>query len=149
MTRIGTRSLLLAIDGIDRTDDVSRALITSTAKNTTLAVVDGRVGEIQVREYRLEVTTPQDPAGLWGFVWANAGTFQDFYLAPFGNTEATAAQPHWSGVLSLTEPDGEFLGGTADPSRRRILTASLSWLILGRPTMQTSGTYPGLIPAGW
>jgi hypothetical protein len=149
MARIGTRSLLLAIDGTDRTDEVSTALITSTTKSTTRALADGQVGEMQIREYRLEVTTPQDPAGLWGFVWANAGTLQDFYLAPEGNATATASQPHWSGVLSLTEPEGNFLGGAADASRRRILTASMSWLILGRPTMHDSGAYPGLIPAGW
>jgi hypothetical protein len=149
MTRIGTRSLLLAMDGTDYTADVSKALITSTTKGTTRALADGSLGEIQIREYRLEVTTPQDPAGLWGSIWANAGTFQDFYLAPEGNADASTSQPHWSGVLSLTEPEGDFLGGTADASRRRILTASMSWLILGRPTRLTSGTYPGLIPAGW
>lgn len=149
MTRIGSRSLLLAIDGTDCTDDVSKALITSTSKGTVSAFVDGRMTEVEIREYRLEVITPQDPAALWGFVWANAGTLQDFYLAPYGNPTASADQPHWSGVLSLTEPDGDFLGGSANASRRTVQTVSLSLLILGRPTMHTDGSYPGLIPAGW
>lgn len=146
MAHLGTRSLLLAVDGTDYTADVAKAVITSKA--TGLRLRGRLIGE---REYSLQITTPQDAAAgtLWGLAWTRSGETADFYLAPYGNEIATESQPHYAGTVIVDEPDGDFLGGSADPSRGRVMTVDMSWPTVGKPEQITSGSYPALLPAGW
>lgn len=49
---------------------------------------------------------------FWTFLWDNVGTDVDFVFKPYGNTTATATQPHFTGTATvIAKPP---IGGTAD-----------------------------------
>ncbi|MFT4010869.1 MAG: hypothetical protein QM655_12605 [Nocardioidaceae bacterium] len=148
MGRLGGRSTLLAVEGIDYSDDVSRALITAAGSEQE-AWGPRPLGK--VRRHVLDLITPQDTgsSSLWRLAWLRDGEWVEFHLAPHGNSVASDAEPHYTGTALVAFPDGDFLGGQADPSIRRVLTVELSWLIDGEVTELTTGDYPGIVPAGW
>lgn len=144
MGQLGTTALRFAISthttsAVDYTASVSRVVILSTPGDE-LALTD----LVPESKYELAMILAQDHAAgtLWDLAWAHAGEFVTFYVAPYGNTTATATQPHYTGTALVSEPDGEFIGGSADPSRAAVMTAEMTWRIGRRPTQLTSGTYP-------
>ena len=51
----------------------------------------------------LEGITSGDAASLYRVLWENFGTTATFVIAPNGNATATAAEPHYSGVVRFNE----------------------------------------------
>ena len=157
MTRLGTRSTLLAVaanswgDSFqDFTDDVSKAVIvTVEAAQRLFGRPDYEHGGM--RDYRLSLTLAQDSAAtsLWGFAWENATYLVRFHLAPHGNVAASETEPHWTGEAWVSGPDGDLLGGEADKSRNAVNVSEMAWVIVGVPDRVTSGTYPTDPPEGW
>lgn len=139
MAALGTRLLVLTIGGTDYTAQVSTAKITSgEADSDFLTFAVAATGG--AREYRLEFEAVQDMATgtLWDKVWTAAGTSVAYILKPYGNATASASQPHYSGNATITEPDGDFIGGEADSSTTSRMTFECSWLLDARPTKVTS-----------
>ena len=138
MTAIGTRLLTLTIDGTEVTAEVSKAVITSNdAGSDFTTFADAANGG--AREYRLEFTAVQDAAtgSLWDKVWTAAGSDVDYSLAPYGGTP-TLATPAFEGTLTITEPDGDFVGGSADSSTSARMTFDCAWVCDGKPTRVTA-----------
>jgi hypothetical protein len=138
MAALGTRTLVLTIGGTDYTAQVSRAVITSgEADSDFVTFADAALGG--KREYRLEFTAVQDMATttLWDKVWSSAGTSVAFLLKPYGNAAASTTQPHYSGNATITEPDGDFIGGEADASVTARQTIECSWVLDAKPTKVT------------
>lgn len=138
MTALGTRTLVLTIGGTDYTAQVSKAVITSKAADSDFVTfADAAQGGL--REYALEFIGVQDmaTATLWDKVWTAAGTTVAYLLKPYGNVAATAAQPHYSGNLTITEPDGDFIGGEADSSTTARMTFEGKWILTAKPTKVT------------
>jgi hypothetical protein len=51
---------------------------------------------------------------LWTYIWDNAGdTGVPYLFKPYGNTTASATQPHWSGTLKILAKPGN-IGGTGN-----------------------------------
>ncbi|HEY0889653.1 MAG TPA: hypothetical protein VGE38_08595 [Nocardioides sp.] len=145
MPRLGTRHLLLAIDGVDYSASISRAVMTSVRTDERL------LGEADnVRLYELELTLAQDLAAdsLWGLMWARTGGTAAFYLAPYGNENASDSEPHYSGTVTVTEPDGGLVGGDANPSPRAVMTTQVVWAIHDRPERLTDSSYPATVLEG-
>lgn len=135
MAAIGTRKLTLTIDGQDVTAEVSSATITSgEAKSDFISFADAAAGG--TREYGLKLKFIQDAtsASLWNKVWSAAGTDVPAVINPYGNVVASPAEPHFSGTVTISEPDGDFLGGDADPSNSARFVTEVTWIYLHKPT---------------
>ena len=143
MARIGTRNVMLAIDDIDYSDAINKATITSkTDSDAFLSFEAASAGG--ARAYQLEMTAAQDAetGSLWDLMWNSAGQELPFYLAPYGNDVASTSQPHYSGTVVVSEPDGDLLGGQSNISTTAVFTVDLAWDLVDRPTKITSGTFP-------
>lgn len=146
MTFLGTRSLLLTVDGTECTDSVSKAVITSTKAGVRL------LGRAEAeRTYKLAIIAAQDaaPGSLWDLTWSRSGEQVTFYLAPYGNAEASDLLPHYSGTVVIAQPEGDYLGTAANPSLSQVQAVEMTWQVVGKPDRITSGTYPSPLPAGW
>ncbi|HWI43267.1 MAG TPA: hypothetical protein VNS81_06575 [Nocardioides sp.] len=154
MGHIGARSLLLAIDGIDYTADVSRAVVRSFPDEAVPLERWSVPGDVDLRPRRnaLDLTFAQDAASgaLWNLAWDQHGEQVAFHLAPYGNEIATLGEPHFAGTVWVIQPDGDILGGQATPSRNSVLTVQISWPVDGTVERLDSGeSYPAALPVGW
>lgn len=134
MTAPGTRILVLTIGGTDYTAQVSKAVITSGAADSDFVTfADAAAGGS--REYRLEFTAAQDfaSATLWNQVFTAAGTSVAFLLKPHGSAAASPTTPHFSGNVTITEPDGDFIGGEANASTTAKFLFECSWVLAAKP----------------
>ena len=138
MTALGTRALTVSIGGSDYTAQVFNCEILSRAADasqTTFAEAAAGGGRI----YSLKFVLTQDlnVDTLWDQIWSAAGTSVAALIKPYGNAAASVAQPHYSGNVTITEPDGTLIGGDADSSTTARWTAEISWDFDAKPTKVT------------
>lgn len=99
------KGLSLTIAGTEYNMDVRGVSLTSEDKEV-ITFADLSSG---ARKWTLNVTAMFDAAtgALWRYVWDNAGTDDvAFILKPYGNSVASATQPHITGTLSINnKPD--------------------------------------------
>lgn len=136
MAALGTRLLTLSIGGTDFTAQVFNVEIVSRAADsdqTTFAQAAAGGGRI----YSLKMVMQQDTAttGLWNKIWTVPGTTVAALIKPYGNATATAVQQHWSGNVTITEPDGTILGGDADSSTTAVFQTEVTWDFTAKPTL--------------
>lgn len=139
MAGIGTRLLELEIGGESVSAEISKAVITSGEGDTDFVTfADARAGG--KREYRLDLTIVQDAetGSLWDKIWSAAGTTVPFSVNPYGNEVPSTTQPHFSGNATITEPDGDLIGGEADASTTARFTVEVSWVLDAKPTKVTT-----------
>lgn len=139
MAAIGTRKLTLSIDGDDVTAEVSTATIaTKESESDFVSFADAAAGGS--REYSLKLTFVQDAASasLWDQVWSHAGDDIPVIVRPYGNSAASAGEPHFTGTVTITEPDGDLLGGDADPSTSARFVTEVEWVFTAKPTRVTT-----------
>ncbi len=139
MTQLGTRLLTLDLGGDDFTAEVSDCRITSQpADSGFVTFADAAAGG--KREYRLKAKAVQDPAAgtMWDKVWTGAGTTVAAIIKPAGGTAASASQPHFTGNVTITEPDGDLLGGEADASTTARFTFEIEWVYEAKPVRVTA-----------
>ena len=135
MAGLGTRLLKIKIGAVDYTAQVSKAVIVSgESKADFVTFADAAGGG--AREYRLEFKAVQDAATatLWDQVFTAAGTSVSCTLMPYGNAVASALEPHFTFSATITEPDGDFIGGEADSSTSARFTFECSWVLQAKPT---------------
>jgi hypothetical protein len=134
MAAIGTRSLTLTIDAVEYAAEVSSCkIISGETDSDFVSFADAAAGG--GREYALALTFVQDAttASLWDQVWSHAGEEVPFVIRPYGNAVASAAQPHMSGTAIVSEPDGDLLGGEADPSPSNRFVTEVEWKCTEKP----------------
>lgn len=135
MAQIGTRKLKLEVDGTEHTANVSNVRITSGASDSdfiTFAQANAGGG----RDYALVITLAQDAASgsLWREIWDNAGDDVPVTVMPYGNAVPSATEPHYEATATITEPDGDLLGGEANSSTSARFTVEVTWALAGKPT---------------
>lgn len=139
MAAIGTRKLTLTVDGTEVAPEVSSATISSAETDSDfVSFADAAAGG--GRTYTLKLTFVQDAntGSLWDQIWSHAGEDVPVLVRPYGNTAASASQPHFSGTVTITEPDGDLLGGDADASTSARFTVDVEWVFTAKPTKVTS-----------
>jgi len=142
MSALGTRALKMKIGATEYTAQVSKAVITSgEADSDFVTFADAAAGG--AREYRLEFTGVQDLATgtLWDQVFTLAGTSVACIFNPYGVTPATATQPFYTFNATITEPDGDFIGGEADASTTARMTFECSWVLSAKPVKVITGAF--------
>lgn len=135
MAALGTRSLTMTIDGTEVTAEVSKAAIRSAGTEADfVSFADAAAGG--GRDYVLALTFVQDAetGSLWDQVWESAGDEVPVLVRPYGNAAASATQPHFSATAIISEPDGDLLGGEADPSPSARFVTEVEWALTGKPT---------------
>lgn len=139
MAHIGTRKLTATIDGAEVAPDVSTVVIKSAETDSDF-VPFAAAAAGGGRDYVLGLTMAQDAAAgsLWSQIWDAAGTEVDVVVRPYGNAVATAGEPHFEGTVIIKEPDGDLLGGEADPSSTARFTVEVEWPFLAKPTRVTA-----------
>lgn len=136
MPTLGTRKLKLDVDAVDFTDSVSDVRITADKKDTDfMSFAEAATGG--AREYKLALTMKQDTAStaLWYKIWTAAGTEVPVIIRPNGGTTASATEPHITGTVVISEPDGDLLGGEADDSATAVFTTEVEWTFTAKPTL--------------
>jgi hypothetical protein len=139
MAAIGTRKLTLTIDGDDVTPEVSSVTIASAeSKSDFVSFADAATGGS--RQYSLKVKMTQDAAAgsLWDQAWSHAGDDIDVVVRPYGNAVASVSEPHFTGTVTVTEPDGDLLGGDADASTSARFIIEVEWVFIAKPTRVTA-----------
>lgn len=139
MAAIGTRKLTLTIDGDEVAPEVSTATIaTKESKSDFVSFADAAAGGS--REYSLKLKFVQDASSgsLWDQVWSHAGDDIAVVVRPYGNATASAGEPHFHGTVTITEPDGDLLGGDADPSTSARFVTEAEWVFTAKPTRVTT-----------
>lgn len=141
MPTLGTRKLVLRVGGTAFTDSVSNVRITAGEKDTDfVSFADALAGG--ARDYKLAMTMKQDTASssLWYFAWSQAGTDVAVEVWPNGYNSgtATATYPKITGTVTITEPDGDFLGGEANASNTAVFTTEVEWVFTAKPTLAIS-----------
>jgi hypothetical protein len=143
MPDVGTRRLVLIVDGTNYTDSVSTAAIRSAESDSDfISFADAAAGG--ARDYVLGMTLKQNTSAdsLWDLIWAQPGEDLDFELWPNGMPEGgvpTVNQPLFEGTATVTDPDGDLLGGEANPSNTARMTTEVEWPCTAKPTRVTSG----------
>jgi hypothetical protein len=135
VSALGTRKLTLTIDGDEVAPEVSTAVITAKdASSDFVSFAAAAAGGS--REYGLKLTMVQDPAAgsLWDQVWAHAGDDVAVVVRPHGNATPSASEPHFTGTVTISEPDGDLLGGEADASTSARFTTEVEWVFTSKPT---------------
>ena len=142
MAALGTRLLKFKIGTTEYTADVSKCEITSRAADSDFtSFADAAAGG--AREYALEFVARQDLATgtLWRNAWASAGTTVAAKVNPYGNATATAAEPHFTGNVTITEPDGTLIGGEAKSSVSARMTFACRWVFTAKPVEVVTGAF--------
>lgn len=139
MAAIGTRKLTLSIDGDEVDPEVSSAVIAAAATSSdfvSFAMAAAGGG----RDYSLKLTLVQDAAAgsLWDQIWSHSGEDVDVVVRPYGNEDASSDQPHFTGTVTISEPDGALLGGDADASNTARFTVDVEWAFTAKPTRVVS-----------
>jgi hypothetical protein len=139
MADIGTRKLKLEVNGVDYTPQVSNVRLTSAeADSDFVSFADAAAGG--ARDYKLAITLKQDAAAgtLWTEIFENAGDDVPYTVMPYGNAVATAAEPHFEGTCTITEPDGDLLGGEANKSNTAKMTIEVEFPCTAKPAKVTA-----------
>lgn len=131
---LGTRELLLEIDGDEYTEELGDVQLVSAPADAgflTFASARNNGG----RKYTLTFTAVQDPSvnSLWDLMWTQPGEVVAFVLRPAGGVAPTASTPEFEGALTISEPDGTMLGGAADSSTSARFTWSATWECVAKP----------------
>lgn len=135
-TRIKGVALTLSI-GTPPTDykcDVTACTITNEEadEKDVVTFCDAAVAGGQ-RDYKLNITAIQstDVTSLWSYIWDHSGDKVAFTYAPHGNAAPSAAQPHFTGMVTIG-PKPE-IGGEA--GKGNTFTFETEWAIDGVPTL--------------
>lgn len=138
MGQLGTRKLKIEIDGTEHTAEVSKAVVTSGESDSDFLTFAGAAAG--GRAYKLNIVGVQDAANgsLWREVWDNAGDEVPVTLMPYGNAVPSATEPHYTATATISEPDGDFLGGEADSSTSARFTFEVEWDLAAKPTEVTA-----------
>lgn len=127
------------VGGTDFTAEVSNCRITSEESDSDF-VPFASAASGGARLYKLAFTAAQDPAtaSLWDKMWTSAGTTAAVIVKPAGGTTASPTQPHFTGNVVITEPDGDILGGEANKSTTARFTFDCEWEFTAKPTRVTA-----------
>jgi len=142
MAEYGTRSLVLRINGTDYSGAVNKARIKSAGTDSDfVSFSDAAAGG--TRKYTLVMNVKQDDAAsaLWFFAWSQPGQTVPYEMWPNGRPGsgvASPAQPKFSGNVVVMEPDGDFIGGDADPSTTKVFQSEFEWDCTAKPTRAIS-----------
>lgn len=144
MPDIGTRRAKVFIDSTEYTAAVKKAVIRSAESDSDfMSFEDAANGGL--RDYALALILKQDTAAdsLWDLIWSQSGADLDVEFWPNGQnsvspTTPTTTYPRFDGTVTITDPDGDLLGGEAKPSNTAKQVTEVEWKFTAKPTRVTA-----------
>jgi hypothetical protein len=139
MAALTGRSLKISVGATDYEAQVFAATVEADdAESDNVTFAEAAAGGGRV--YVLKITMTQDMAAstLWSKIWDAAGTDVTVLMKPYGNTSASASQPHFTMTATVSEPNGVLFGGEADASPTNRLQTEVEWKLAARPTRITA-----------
>lgn len=139
MTALGTRDLTLSIGAADVTLQVFNVeLLSRAADGSQVTFGEAKAGGGRIYSLKMVMTQDLATTGLWDKIWSASGTTVAALLKPYGNATPSATQPHYSGNVIITEPDGVLIGGDADSSATARFQTEITWDFTAKPTKLTA-----------
>lgn len=136
-TIIGTRKTIFMLDSTDFSAEVSNVTLSSGESDSDfVSFADALAGGL--RDYTLKLTIRQDTAvaSLWYYIWNEAGDDVTYEFWPNGGgVTESATTPCFSGSVTITEPDGDLLGGEANASPSMVNVVEVEWKCTDKPTL--------------
>jgi len=136
-TIIGSRKTEFFLDGVNYTDEVSSVLLSAgKTESDFVSFTEALAGG--GRDYTLKLTLRQDTdtSALWYTIWDAAGDDLEYEFWPNGGSPTPSADtPKFSGTVTISEPDGDLLGGDANTSPRMVQTVKVEWLCTDKPDL--------------
>lgn len=142
MATLGTRFLKIKVGSTEYTSTVSECAVGSNpADSDFTSYADAASGG--ARDWYLKMKVAQDMAtgSLWRYLWDNPGTSVAVKVNPYGNATATTSEPHYSGNVTVSLPDGDLIGGPANKATTAKHTFEVQWIFAAKPTESTSGSF--------
>lgn len=143
MPDLGTRRLKLFVGSplVEYTGSISNCrIVTGESDSDFVSFEEAAAGG--AREYRLALTLKQntDADALWYYIWANSGDDIPVEVWPNGRnstspTTPTTTYPKFTGTVTISEPDGDLVGGEANASNTAKFTSEVEWKFLAKPVM--------------
>jgi hypothetical protein len=134
---VGSRKTELFIDDVNVTDEVSSVILASAeTESDFVSFAEALAGG--GRDYVLKLTLRQDTdtASLWYVIWSAAGDDLTYEFWPNGGSPTPGtATPKFSGTVTISEPDGDLLGGEANVSPRMVQVAEVEWKCTDKPAL--------------
>lgn len=141
MAAIGTRLLKIQVGTppVEYSAEVSKCAVTSAeTKSDFVSFADAAAGG--GRDYVLEFTAVQDAAtaSLWDEMWTNSGQEVAVTMCPYGNDAPSVTEPQFTMTATVSDPDGNILGGDADASTTNRFTFDCKWDLTAKPVRKTT-----------
>jgi hypothetical protein len=134
---VGSRKQELYIDGVNVTAEVSSVILASAETDSEfVSFAEALAGG--GRDYTLKITLRQDTAtdSLWYVIWSAAGDDLEYEFWPNGGSPTPGAStPVLTGEVTISEPDGDLLGGEANTSPRVVQVTEVEWMCTDKPTL--------------
>ena len=135
--RLGRQDAIITIDGVDYSTQLTNVEIRSAAKDSGQVTFGGASGSS--RQYSVAMTFIQTTGTdtLLDMLWAHSGDKVDISFRPAGgSTTAAADNPIYTAELTVSDPDGVLVGGSASVADD--FTTSVEWLCTDKPVRATS-----------
>jgi hypothetical protein len=134
---VGTRKTELYIDGVNYTDEVSSVVLSSGGSDSDfVSFAEALAGGGRDYTLKLKVRQDLDTSSLWYVIWDSAGDDLDYEFWPAGGSPTpSASTPKFSGQVTISEPDGDLVGGDADVNPRKVNVVELEWLCTDKPEL--------------
>lgn len=134
---VGSRKTQLFIDGVDVTDEISSCVLTSGETTSEfISFTDALTGLARDYVLKLKLRQDTDTDSLWYVIWDAAGDDLAYEFWPSGGSPTpSATTPKISGYVTISEPDGDLLGGDADPNARVVRVTEVEWKCTDRPEL--------------
>lgn len=113
MAKYKGKDLSLTFEGEQVNDEIT-AVVLNNEEADADAVTFAEIAGGDAVQWFFEITSVSDygTGSFWTFLWENAGATVDYVFRPYGNTTASAAQPHFTGsAVVVSKPP---IGGTAN-----------------------------------
>lgn len=79
----------------------SIVLTNEEADNDAVTFYDLSQGGAVTWYFEIEATADYGSSSFWTYLWDNAGSDVAYTFKPYGNTTASASQPHFTGTVTL------------------------------------------------
>lgn len=128
MSSISGAKVTLEVGGLAQEAYVSSAKFSAASADGATFAEATRGGR---RTHTFAGTALQDDGSdtnaMATFALEHAGEEITVIYAPQGNEEPSPEQPHWKSTALVPEPDGDWLGGDANPDKNNRYTFDFSW----------------------
>lgn len=139
MAALTARTLTITVAATEYSAQVFTAEVEAgPADEDDVTYAEAAAGGGRVYFLNLKMTQDMATTGLWSTVFGAAGTDVTVLMKPYGNTTASATQPHFSMSANVREPDGVLIGGEADSSATKRQIIEVQWPLAAKPTKVTS-----------